>query len=391
MSNSIGANIRLARLFNGLTLEDLAVGIGKTRQYVHKIETEQITPPASVLEGIAAMTQVEPVFFIRSFTASISEEQCHFRKNFTARAAVKHIALAKGEMFRRLVSDIEADINLPGNRIPQRDTQSLLDIELAAEFCRRYWGLGLGPLQSATRLAETVGAVVTSFRGVSREVDAYSISAARPIIVVNQDESSACRLRFDVAHELGHLVLHLGKTTGDRKTESEANRFAGAFLLPRSSFVKEFPRLRGIHLNWQGLAEMKLRWKVSKAAILYRARQLSLVTEDQYKTGFIRLSRGGEARGEREDAMIPREVPEIFSTAVDMVCKHRGLSLDQYAKSVGVRASVFQDFLPVPGEQKSEIVLDEQSSEDMAQTNVISLADRRQKSPGRADTRLVAK
>jgi Zn-dependent peptidase ImmA (M78 family)/transcriptional regulator with XRE-family HTH domain len=387
MSNSIGANIRLARLFHGMTLEDLAVGIGKTRQYVHKIETEQISPPASVLNEIASMTQVDPVFFTRSYSASISEEHCHFRKNFSARASVKHIALAKGEMFRRLVAEVESEIKLPGNRIPQRDARSLVEIEQAAEFCRRYWGLGLGPLQSATRLAETVGAVVTSFRGLSREVDAYSISAARPIIVVNQEDSSACRLRFDVAHELGHLVLHVGKITGDRKTESEANRFAGAFLMPRSSFVKEFPRLRGIHLNWQGLAEMKLRWKVSKAAILYRAKQLSLISEDQYKTGFIRLSRGGEARGEREDHLIAREEPEIFSAAVNMVCEHRGQSLEQYAQSVGVRAAVLQEFLPSVSDADSVFVADlADSDEAAAKTNVVSLAERRLKASGSTAT-----
>src|SRR6185437_16627481 len=97
-----------------------------------------------------------------------------------------------------------------------------------------------------------------------------------------------------------------------------------AFLLPRSSFAKEFPRLRGSHLNWQGLSDMKLRWKVSKSALLYRAKQLSLISDDQYRTGVIRLNRGGEARVEREDGLISKEKAELFSQAVrlDFSCSN---------------------------------------------------------------------
>ena len=369
----IGANIRLVRLFHGYSLEEVAAHLGKTRQYVHKIETEQITPPEPVLEAIAEMTQVYPVFFYRQAPGSISEEQCHFRKHFTARAAIKHMALAKGELFRRLVAGIEEQVEFPAPSIPQHEVRSLVDVEQAAEACRRHWGLGLGPIQNMVRLAENVGVVVTSFKGVSREVDAYSISASRPIIVLNADEASACRLRFDVAHELGHLVMHVGELTGDRKTEGEANRFAGAFLLPRSSFVKEFPRMRGSHLNWHGLSELKLRWKVSKAALLYRAKQLDLISEDQYRTGVIRLNRGGEARIEREDALIPKEVPELFPQAVRVGFAHAGKDFSAYCQSFCVQASILNEFVealwkapePAPASALQE------------GGNVISLAKRR--------------
>lgn len=347
MSQTIihGANLRLARLFHGLTLEDVAAHIEKTRQYVHKIETEQITPPDATLKAIAQLTQVEPVFFLRQSTAFINEDQCHFRKQFSTRSAVKQVALAKGEMFRRLVVGLEEQLELPATSIPQIEASSLLEIEQAAEACRRHWSLGLGPVQNMTRVAENAGAVVTSFKGVSREVDAYSISAARPVIVVNSDDVSACRLRFDIAHELGHLVMHMGIATGDRKTEGEANRFAGAFLLPRSTFVKEFPKLRGMHLNWHGLSELKLRWKVSKAALLYRAKQLSLISEEQYKTGVIRLNRGGEARIEKEDSLILKEIPELFTQAIKLGFSQSRTSFESYCQKFSVKPDIIREFL----------------------------------------------
>ena len=95
-------------------------------------------------------------------------------------------------------------------------------------------------------------------------------------------------MRFDIAHELGHLVLHEGHVTGDRKTESEANRFASAFLLPRSTFVKVFPK-RGTRIDWAGIRALKLEFQVSKAAILYRAKSLELLDDDQYRGAVITL------------------------------------------------------------------------------------------------------
>lgn len=382
----IGANIRLARLFHGFTLEDVATHLGKTRQYVHKIETEQIAPPDPVVDAVAEMTQVYPVFFYRQVSGSITEEQCHFRKHFTTRAAIKHVAMAKGEVLRRLVAGVEAQIELPNASIPQVEVRSLVDIEQAAEACRRQWSLGLGPIQNTIRLAENLGVVVTSFKGVSREVDAYSIGALRPIIVLNAQEASACRLRFDVAHELGHLVMHVGVPTGDRKTEGEANRFAGALLLPRSSFAKEFPRMRGSHLNWRGLSEMKLRWRVSKAALLYRAKQLALITEDQYRTGVIRLNRGGEARVEREDHMIAAEAPELFPQAVRVGFAHSGLSFERYCHALDVRAPVLNEFVDAfVGEVPSDA---QPIMPSGSGSNVVSLSERRARPVIQGDIRL---
>ncbi|NHF64713.1 helix-turn-helix domain-containing protein [Xanthomonas hortorum] len=372
MQQFVGANVRLARLFHGLTMEDVAVRIGKTRQYVHKVETEQIEPPMADVEAIASLTQVQPAFFFSAPVSPVTEEQCHFRKRMSARVGVKQVALAKGEVFRRLVGSLDRQLDLPANTIPQIDVSSLVEIEQAAEHCRRVWGVGLGPINNMTRLAEHVGAVATSFKGVSREIDAYSISAARPIIVLNSEESSACRLRFDVAHELGHLVMHVGTITGDRKTEGEANRFAGAFLLPRSSFVKEFPKLRGRHLNWQGLVDMKMRWKVSKSALLYRAKQLGLISDDQYTTGVIRLSRGGEARGENEDHLIPKEIPELFSQAIRLAYTHYRMSFDTYCESLNLTASLVEEFVVPPGATSpdSPVVLEDDAK-------IVSLESRR--------------
>ena len=107
------------------------------------------------------------------------------------------------------------------------------------------------------------------------------------------------RLRFDLAHECGHLVMHQGVETGDRETEIQAHRFASAFLLPTTAFVTEFPR-RAHYLDWPGLYTLKRRWGVSVRAIVRRAYDLGMIDAAQYRTANVHLARTGQAKGEAE-------------------------------------------------------------------------------------------
>jgi Zn-dependent peptidase ImmA (M78 family) len=86
------------------------------------------------------------------------------------------------------------------------------------------------------RVAENAGAVVVKFPAIAREIDALSINRPRPLIVRTSEKEKPTRLRFDIAHEIAHLVMHHGPTPlehdADARREAEADRFASAFLRP---------------------------------------------------------------------------------------------------------------------------------------------------------------
>ena len=342
-----GVNLRLARVFHALALEDVAERVDKSRQYLHKLETGRAIPTDELAAQLAAVLSVETDFFYQQGTPPLNEELYHFRKLLTTRSGIKQVAMAKAEMFRRLVDLLDSLLRLPAVAFPTVERVTTPDdIELAAERCRSEWGLGWGPIANTIRVAERAGVLVTTFRQVSQEVDALSISARRPFIVLNEAKGSACRQRFDMAHELGHFVMHEGVLTGDRKTENEANRFAGAFLMPRAMMAKLFPRPRGTRLDWAGIREFKMHWKVSKAAILYRARQLGLITDEQYTSGLINLKRNGEAIREREDDAIEWERPELVESASQLLQRTKGWDLAAFGKQLLVKTSVLVDILP---------------------------------------------
>lgn len=339
-----GAELRLVRIFNGLTLEEVAERVGKTRQYLHRLETGQATPTNDLLQQLASVLRVEPGFLTNGHTLMIGEDQFHFRKLSATRAMVKLMAMARGELMGRLVAYLDLELRLPDLRIPEvNNVYTAEDVERAAELCRREWELGLGPIAHMSRLAENLGVVVTSFQSVSKEIDALSVAIRRPIIVRNEAKESVCRQRFDIGHELGHFVLHTGMVTGDRVTEGQANRFASALLIPRTMMAKLFPKPRGVRLDWVGLREFKLTWKVSKAAILYRARQLELISDSQYKTGIITLRRTGEAAGEREDHLISPEAPELLSRSLVVLAEKKKIYAEEIASALRVMPDLLQE------------------------------------------------
>jgi Zn-dependent peptidase ImmA (M78 family)/transcriptional regulator with XRE-family HTH domain len=341
-----GAELRLARIFNNFSLDEVADKVGKTRQYIHKLESGQAAPTELLLRELAFALCIEPEFLKSNLIEQISEEQFHFRKQFTTRAMSKQVAMAHGELMSRLVNYLEDELFLPEIRLPKFSVaETAEDVESAAEQCRAEWGIGLGPIANMNLLAENLGVIVTSFQSISKEVDALSVAVSRPIIVRNEAKESICRQRFDIGHELGHFVLHSGMRTGDRVTESQANRFASALLIPRAMMTRYFPKTNGYRLDWGGIANLKLTWKVSKIAILYRAHELCLISDAQYKSGIITLRRNGQATREWEDDQIAVEQPELLYRSIKILESKRGIQGAEIANELKVTPKMLNEIV----------------------------------------------
>lgn len=336
-----GEQLRLARLAFGYSLDEVGAAVGATRQFIHQLEVEAKVPTRELTSQLACALGVTPRFFSVSSPATVRPEQCHFRKQATTPASITSQVLARGSILDALAEALDNRLELPSVNFPEFVVQSLDDVEAAAEAARDEWGLGSsGPITNMMRVVENAGAIVTYFGGVSDRVDALSMDRRRPIIVRSEAKQSACRLRFDLAHECGHLIMHRGIQTGDRTTEDQANRFASAFLLPRAPFLHMFPRSR--FLNWELIFHIKLRWKVSARAVLRRAFDLGIISADQYRTGNIHLVKTGQTKVERYDADLPMESAELLATAIDALEGVRPGALSEMASELGLATRMFE-------------------------------------------------
>jgi len=338
-----GDRLRLARLFQALSLEEVGARVAATRQYIHQLETGAKSPTGDMVAALAEALEVEPRFFEMPLLNPVREDQCHFRKRMTTPTALVQQAAARGTLVDLLVRRVSDVLEMPAVNFPDIPVGDARDVERAAEACRVHWGLGLlGPITNMTRVVENAGAVVTHFVGLSERVDALSMHRQRPIIVRSSAKESLCRLRFDIAHECGHLVMHQGIETGDRETEDQANQFASAFLLPRAAFTREFPRRRT--LDWKALFELKLRWKVSVRASVRRAYDLGLLDAAQYRRANVHLVETGHAKGELYDddaGRLPLEQPELLDHALATIDGAVPGGLHRIAKDLGLRPGLF--------------------------------------------------
>lgn len=325
-----GDKLRIARVASGLSLVDVGTELNVTRQYAHKLENESI-PSEEQLAQLASLLNVKEDFFFSPRKRPIEIDQCHFRSLRSSTQTLKKMIMAQVEMFDdNFLSLLNEEVYFPEVRLLEvcdKDIQTIASIESVAELFRRELNLGLGPISNVIKLAESIGCIVVNLSEADERVDAFSIYNGRPIIIRNTAKTSPCRLRFDISHEIGHLIMHRGVETGCRVTEGQANNFASAFLMPRTSFSAEFPRMRGQYFNWEALEELKVRWGVSLKAIIYRASKLGLITPEKAKTGFITLSRSGQAKIENGDERLTTEEPQMIQRAIDMLDSYTWMKL----------------------------------------------------------------
>ncbi|SDQ75641.1 XRE family transcriptional regulator [Pseudoxanthomonas sp. CF125] len=346
----IGEQLRLARHYWGRTLNEVAEQIGTSRQYVSQLESGKANPQRgdAVVDMLAQYLCVNEAFFFDRAYRPVAEEQAHFRKLASTKASSKHKVLARAAVLDRVIAFVETRVRLPTIDFP--DLSSIHHAEgpeAAAQMLRERWGLGNGPIANMVRVVERAGAVVAFFRDASAEVDALSFVGKRPVVIRNEAKISPFRMRFDIAHELGHLILHEGHVTGDHKSEKEANQFASAFLMPAVAFKSMF-KLRGDRIDWSVIREIKLKFLVSKAAVLYRAKSLGLLDELRYKSAVIALRNKGEKLEEAEDRWQEMEKAEVLGQALKVIRDSHSMPVDALISRLNVSLDFLAEVFPMP-------------------------------------------
>lgn len=342
-SNFRGENLRLARLMSGFSLQELGERIGNcTRQYIQQLEKDTKTPSMELVEALSYELNVKKDFFSKPIENQIKEEECHFRKLKSTLVKARRECTAKATFLNLLIEKLDSHLDLPEIDIMEITPSNISDIDKITLDCRRYWGLGNAPISSMTRLLENSGVIVSSFGSISEKVDALSVFRKRPFVIYNTTKS-APRIRADLAHEYGHLIMHNGIETGDKKTETEADYFASTLLLPTSELIKSYGSSVKSRVDWKSIRDIKIKWGVSTKLIIYRLNLLGILTPTQYRTANIHLSKTGQTKTEWYDEKVRLENPELLFKSLELLNNTYGNDFGGLLNSLEVSQGFIED------------------------------------------------
>jgi Zn-dependent peptidase ImmA (M78 family) len=325
-------------------MTELASRIQTTRSAVSQFESGRTRPSAETITRLGLALRVPASHFTLEPPPPIDPGSCHFRQRRSTTATERRRILANGSLWLDLFRSLEDHVNFPDVAIPTmpaQDWSARRATEDLAARVRDAWQLAEGPIENLTALLEDQGVLVLEAPGHSEKLDAFSAWVdGRPVVFVATEKNSASRRRWDLAHELGHLLMHPAADAGNPQREREADAFAGAFLLPWAPFLAEYPR----RLNWPHLFELKQRWGVSLAALVKHAYDLGLYSEATYRRAFSQLSRRGWRRAEPNEPSMER--PVMLNEALRMLLD-AGHSLSHLAGQVGRHPAELEEHLRV--------------------------------------------
>jgi Zn-dependent peptidase ImmA (M78 family)/DNA-binding XRE family transcriptional regulator len=332
--NVVPARIREARVARGYSLSDLSVKLGVSSQAISQYELGLSKPSSSVMLKMIEILDF-PLGFFRKPKNPTHSDLCnsaiYFRSMKTTAKKLKEAAPCRIEWLDEICQYLRGYIEFPQVDLPKLD-DVLKDfdhdpetIEEIALLLRKYWGIEKAPINNIVELLQEKGFVISRVELGNEKIDSFSQWYKNvPYIILGSDKHSASRSRFDIAHELGHLILHpnIDQESMKRKEimdqmESEANQFASAFLLPRDTFPSEVMSTALEHFIL-----LKKRWKVSIQAMVYRCRSLELFTESQSKYLFAQISKNGYRKREPLDDVIPIEKPYLFKQAFELLIEN---------------------------------------------------------------------
>jgi len=348
-----GKRLEVARAFAGLNQSGLAEKVGVSQSYVCQLEAGTKVPTADLRAALAVATGFAPEFFESEDGVIFQLHECTFRRRKKTPVETQRRLAACGTIFGSVLTYLLKRIRIPDVNLPSYKVADARDAERIADTVRMTWGLGLDrPLSNLVRVAERHGIVTTRFDAGSDQVDAFSrCGSPRPVIVLNSGRGSASRSRFNVAHEIGHLVLHQGEhSTGDDNQEKPADAFASAFLMPRAGFLRAFPQTGRI--DWPTVFRLKGHWGASAAAIVRRAYELERIDAIEYRRAYKYMSANGWLRGEPQEPAT--EEPEVIVKGLEILRAKKNETMASISRalaiSVGAMRQVTGADLPVVSE-----------------------------------------
>lgn len=320
------ALLLLARQYRGLSQAEVAAASGLNQGHYSRIESGLLSegPSPESTARIAMALSFPAEFFYQTDGLAglpLSVHPMHRKKASVGERALKRIHAELNLRLihlRRYLQAVDIDAELP---CPQIDVDDGGGPQEIARTLRRSWLVPDGPIANLTQLCERAGILVIGCDfGAPIDGVTMLLRDLPPCIFLNR-AVPADRMRFSLAHELGHVIMHRVPTDG---MEEEANAFAGELLVPEKLLRRQ---LIGNRISLEFLARQKAYWRTSMAFILYRASALEMISRNQSEYLWKRLSALGWRTREPQETDFKAEEPTVFPKVLRLHANELGYDL----------------------------------------------------------------
>ncbi|HEK9097435.1 TPA: XRE family transcriptional regulator [Streptococcus equi subsp. zooepidemicus] len=322
------SRLKKARIARGLTKKELAERTGISRQMVSNYELGKTQPGANNLLSLVDELDF-PYNYFTSETRSFHEGATFFRSQSASTKRARDMQAVRLEFQKEIYDLLSRYVNFPELILPDVLMKSVYDItdddiEQKALELRELWGLTRElPIANLIESAEVHGIIVVESNMSNEKLDAVSEWIEdRPFIMLTDNGESAVRRRFNIAHELGHILLHgdvesiHDYTSKELKNiiEKQANYFASCLLLPERGFLNSL-----LSTNLDFYVELKKYWKISIQAMIMRTYQLDLINDDQKLYLFKKIAFNKWKKKEPLDNELPLEKPSLYRKVFELI------------------------------------------------------------------------
>jgi len=305
-----------ARESRAMTQRGLADAAGIAQSKMSKIENDLLRASADEVISIARATRFHPEFFrCKDKVIGLGSSLLFNRRQKTTPIGQQRMVQARVNIVRmqieRLLRAAELDTINTIERIDVDECDG--DPRAVARRVRAALRLPMGPVRNVTTAIESAGGIVVLCNFGTDKIDgAHVWLPGQPAMFFMNADRPGDRHRFNLAHELGHAVMH-ECPVGD--IEKQANEFAAEFLMPSAEIRRECGGL-----TIEKAARLKQRWRVSMSAVIYNAHEIGCISASRRKSLYARLR--SMMRGYQEPIEIAREEPVLVRQLMDL---HRQL------------------------------------------------------------------
>lgn len=334
--------LTLAKAHAGLTQSAIAHHSGVSQSLTSKIENGLEEPSPEFLAKAAEICGV-PVKFFHQDDKVLGDGliDLFHKKRLTLPAKALQRANGIANVMRlevlRLVRSLDIADRTPFPSFPIDEQESPEEV---SALVRATWRLPRGPISNLVEVVENTGTPVLLADLGHEKLFAISLpgaGASTHLIILNSRLPASAQ-RFALAHEIGHLVMHDG--VASENLEKEANEFAAALLMPAADITRN---LRGV--RFRDLGPLKAVWRVSLAALIYRAHSLGQITDRHFRTLNMELNRLPHGR-KREPGEFPPETPKLVRRMIAHYRENLGYSIEEVARlAVADRARFEERYL----------------------------------------------